>query len=165
MRVPTDATLLALRLTLAIVFLGHGWRHARHLSRTAAWAGSIGLRRPRYQAMTMAYGELAIGLGLGLGLATAAAAAGAVAMMAVAFWTVHRRAGFFVSARPDEGWEYVFVVAVVAVSVATLGAGEWSLDHVLGWSGPTSGRAGALIATSGLVLAAGHLAAYYRRVP
>lgn len=163
MGVSSTAAVFAMRLALAGVFLAHGWRHARHLSRTAAWAGSIGLRHPRYQALTMAYGELAIGLGLGLGLATAAAAAGAVAMMAVAFWTVHRKAGFFVSARPDEGWEYVFVVAVVAVAVAALGAGEWSLDHRLGWAEPTSGPTGALVALSGLVLAAGHLGAYFRK--
>jgi putative oxidoreductase len=163
--VSADATALALRLALAIVFVAHGWRHSRHLTRTANWAGSIGLRHPRYQAITMGYGELAIGIGLGLGLATAAAAAGAVAMMTVAFWTVHRKAGFFVSARPDEGWEYVFVVAVVAVAVAALGAGEWSLDHLLGWAEPTSGGIGVAVALFGLVLAGGHLGAYFRKVP
>jgi len=49
--------------------------------------------------------------------------------------------------------------------LAALGAGDWSLDHLLGWAEPTSGGIGAAIALFGLVLAGGHLGAYFRKVP
>ena len=41
--------------------------------------------------------------------------------MLVAAWTVHRHNGFFIV---KEGWEYNLVLAVSAVAVATLGAGQ-----------------------------------------
>lgn len=31
-----------------------------------------------------------------------------------------------------EGWEYVFVLALAALAIATLGPGGWSLDAALG---------------------------------
>ena len=95
-----------------------------------------------------------------LGILTPFAAAGAVAIAAVAFWTVHRRAGFFITARPDEGWEYVFVLAVASVALAILGPGEWSIDDWMGWS--WSGGAGAAIAGGGLVAGALQLALFFR---
>ncbi len=52
-----------------------------------------------------------------------------VALMVVAGWTVHRSSGFFIV---SGGWEYNFVLAVVAVGVATIGPGEYSLDHLFG---------------------------------
>ncbi|HUC32242.1 MAG TPA: hypothetical protein VMS14_02500, partial [Ilumatobacteraceae bacterium] len=47
--------------------------------------------------------------------------------------------GFFVF-RPNQGWEYCASILVVALVVATMGPGEWSLDHALdivvdGWAG------------------------------
>jgi putative oxidoreductase len=111
----------------------------------------------------MALGELGIGVGLITGFLTPVAAAGAVAITAVAYWTVHRPAGFFITARPDEGWEYVFVLAVTAVAVATLGPGEWSLDYRLDWS--LSGGVGAVIALSGVAAAALQISLFFRAKP
>ncbi|MGV0044449.1 DoxX family protein, partial [Mycobacterium colombiense] len=78
----------------------------------------------------------------------------------VAAWTVHRANGFFIV---KEGWEYNLVLAVSAVGVATLGAGKYSLDHLVfgknwfdGWQG--------LVISAGLGLAGaiGQLLIFYR---
>ena len=53
---------------------------------------------------------------------------GSIGLMTVAIWTVHRKNGFFII---KEGWEYVFLVAVVALFVATSGPAKYSLDHAL----------------------------------
>ena len=165
MSTPISLALALVRAALGIVFLAHGWRHLTRREKTAAWAGSIGLRAPAVQAVAMSFGELAIGAGLLSGLLTSPAAGGAVALMAVAFWTVHRPAGFFVTARPVEGWEYVFVITLTAIALGGLGPGEWSLDHLLGWDDSLDGAVGMAIAAGGVLLAALHLAAFYRRPP
>ena len=52
--------------------------------------------------------------------------------MLVAGITAHRKNGFFIF-RPGQGWEYVMILAVAAFAVGAIGAGEWSIDHALGW--------------------------------
>jgi putative oxidoreductase len=47
--------------------------------------------------------------------------------------TNHRGNGFFIF-RPGEGWEYVMVLTLVGAALSPLGAGRWSLDHLLGWA-------------------------------
>ena len=77
---------------------------------------------------------------LAAGLLTSFASAGLIGLMVVAGWTVHRDNGFFII---KEGWEYIFVLAVIAMTIATIGPGEWSLDNALnasstkfdGWAG------------------------------
>jgi putative oxidoreductase len=71
-------------------------------------------------------------------------------------WTVHRFNGFFII---KEGWEYVTVLMVMAVSVAMIGPGEWSLDDKLGiaekldgWVGLAVGGGGGLLAAAGLLV-------------
>jgi putative oxidoreductase len=41
---------------------------------------------------------------------------------------VHRPNGFFIV---KEGWEYNLILAVTAVTIATIGAGKFSLDYAL----------------------------------
>jgi putative oxidoreductase len=159
------AALFALRAVLGLVFVLHGAKHFMNRTETIAWTESIGFRRPQIQWLFMTFAELAIGVGLIAGLLTTFAAAGLVSMMAVAFWTVHRHAGFFVSARPDEGYEYVLTLAVAAVVVATLGPGEWSVDHALDIAATFDEGIGAVIALAGIGAAAGQLAAFYRPSP
>lgn len=158
-----DLMLLALRLTLGAVFLAHGVKHFVNRDKTIRWTASIGLRYPKIQWFFMAFAEIAIGVSMLAGLLVAFGATGIVAMMLTAFWTVHRRAGFFVSARPDEGYEYVLVLVVVAVAVAVLGPGELSLDHALGIAENLDGATGALIAAAGVPAGVAHLLTTYRR--
>jgi putative oxidoreductase len=158
---PLDAAALVLRLWLAVVMLRHGWHHARSLEGTANWFASKGFRHARIQSRMSAAGELAIGTALALGLLTLFAAAGLIATMTVAFWSIHRFAGFFVFARPDEGYEYVVTLSVAALVLAVIGPGTVSLDAVIGIS--LDGWAGGAIAIAGLLAAAGQLALTWRR--
>jgi putative oxidoreductase len=158
----SDFAVLALRIAVGVVFLAHGVKHVVNREKTIRWTASIGLRRPGLQWFFMSFTEIGIGLSILTGFLTPVGAAGVVAMMFVAFWTVHRRAGFFVSARPDEGYEYVLVLAVVAVVVATLGPGRVSIDHALGIADRLSGPTGTLIALAGLGGAVVQLALAYR---
>jgi putative oxidoreductase len=108
---PTDLALAVLRIGIGGVFLAHGVNHARGRERTTRWFGSVGFRRPEVQWFAATATEVAAGAALVLGLLTGLAAAALVAVVAVAFWTVHRGNGFFIF-RPGEGWEYVATLAL-----------------------------------------------------
>jgi putative oxidoreductase len=153
--------LLILRLAAGVVFLAHGIRHVRNRRKVIVWTEAIGFTASRIQWLFMAFGELAVGVGLGGGMLTAPSAAGAIGLLAVAFWTVHRHAGFFVSARPDEGYEYVAVLGAMCLTLAVAGPGAWSIDEV--WGTSIVGWAGAGVAASGVAAAALQLAVFYRR--
>lgn len=159
----TDFVLLALRAWVGIVMLAHGFNHGRDLEGTARWFAKKGWKAPRINAMLSSGTEIAIGAGLLTGLLTAPAAAGLAATMVAAFWTVHRFAGFFVFRRPDEGYEYVATLALVALALAVFGPGEISLDAVLGIDETLSGATGAAIFGGGLVAGALQLAALWRK--
>lgn len=158
-----DGVLLLLRVWLGVVMLAHGYHHARSIEGTAKWCASKGFRNPRLAAIASAAGELAIGAGMAAGLLTSFAAAGLVAVTFTAFWTIHRFAGFFVFKRPDEGWEYVATLAVVATAVAALGPGRYSLDAAFGLADPLDGWIGLLILAGGLLVGAIQLAVAWRR--
>ena len=157
-----DAALLVLRIALGVVLLAHGVKHVRNREKTMKWTASIGFSAPAVQWFFMSFAEIAVGLSLLLGALTAFGAAGLIALMAVAFWTVHRRAGFWITARPDEGWEYVFVLSAGALALAMLGPGEWAVDHALGIADALDGWVGALIAAGGLGAAVVQLAVFFR---
>lgn len=157
-----DIAMLVLRLWLATVFISHGIKHARTIEGTADWFASKGFRRAGLQARLSAAGEIAIGVGLAIGLLTSVAAAGLIATMTVAYWSIHRAAGFFVSARPDEGYEYVATLAIVALTIAIVGPGQMSIDHAMGLAGHLDGWVGAAIAISGVAAAAVQLAISWR---
>jgi putative oxidoreductase len=64
------------------------------------------------------------------GLLTPLACTSFVGLMVVAAMTDHRGKGFFVF---KGGWEYVGLVGLVAVCVAALGPGKWSIDAAIHW--------------------------------
>ncbi|MFP3914038.1 MAG: DoxX family protein [Actinomycetota bacterium] len=161
----TDAVLLLLRVWLGVVFLAHGYHHARSLDGTTRWFASQGFGPARAFAAASAVGELAIGAGLAAGFLTSIAAGGVVAVAATAFWTIHRFAGFYVFRRPDEGWEYVATLAVAATAVAVLGPGRYSVDSALGWAGALDQGVGLGVIGGGVALAAVQLLVGWRRPP
>lgn len=151
------------RVWIGVVMIAHGLNHARSLDGTARWFGSVGFAAPRRQAQVSAFGELAIGASMLTGFLTSFGAMGVVAITAVAFWSIHRFAGFFVFARPDEGYEYVVTLALAAAAVAAFGPGPASVDAVVGIDGELDGWVGLGVAAFGLVAAAGQLALTWRR--
>lgn len=155
--------LLLLRVTIGLTMVAHGYAKTTGpsgLAGTAEWFESMGMRPGRVHARLAVSTEIAAGLALAVGLATPVSAAAIVGLMVVAGWTVHRARGFFIV---GDGWEYNFVLALVAVAVATTGPGEWSLDEALGIATDLDGVTGLAIGV-GLGVAAGiaQLVLFYR---
>lgn len=126
------------------------------------WTAGMGFAMPGLQWFFMAFAEIGVGLSLLFGLLTSVGAAGLISLMVVAYWTVHRRVGFWITARPDEGWEYVFVLAAGAWALGLLGPGDWAVDHALEIADSLDGGVGAVIAATGVVAAVLQLAVFYR---
>lgn len=132
---PIDLGPLLLRLALGAVLVAHGWNHifgGGRIDGTARWFGSLGMRAPRLQAWLASLTELGAGVLLLLGTLTPLAAAAAVGVLAVAWVLNHRGAGFFVFARPTEGWEYLMVLILAALALAAMGPGALSVDAAAG---------------------------------
>ncbi len=167
-----NGAMLILRVGLGVVFLAHGIKHAQGREKTSAWFASIGFRSPQLQWFASTATEIAVGVLLIAGLLTGFAAAGVIGVMAVAFWTVHRKAGFFITAFTKdgvdvEGYEYVVVLAVAALALAVGGPGAWSIDGAIEIDGVTlaellDGRIGALLAAGGLLASAAQVATFWR---
>jgi putative oxidoreductase len=144
----TDANLalLILRVVVGLTVAFHGWNKftgGGKIPGTGRWFDSIGMRPGRLNAYLAASTELGAGFLLAVGLLHSFAAAGVIGVMTVAGWTSHRTNGFFII---KEGWEYVFVLSVVALVSATLGPGEWSIDEASGIATDFDGMTGFLIA-------------------
>ncbi|KRE60195.1 DoxX family protein [Nostocoides sp. Soil756] len=156
-----DLGMLVVRLALGPMLVAHGankvWGGGG-LAGTAGWFESLGLRPGRLHARLAAFTELGAGVLVTLGLLTGPACAAFVGLMTVAALTDHRGKGYFVF---KGGAEYVVLVALVAVGLALVGPGAWSLDGALGL--PFSGLVWGVVAAVGGVLAALALLAVFRR--
>ncbi len=157
-----DVAMLILRVGLGGIFLAHGIKHARGRQKTSNWFASIGFRNAEFNWFMSTASEIAVGAFLILGLFTTLGVAALVGVMTVAFWVVHRKAGFWVTARPDEGWEYVFTLVFTAAALAIAGPGEISLDHVLGIADDLDGWVGVAGVAVGVASAAGLLVTFWR---
>jgi putative oxidoreductase len=153
--------LLVLRLVVGPVIAFHGFAKITRggkLEGTAGWFHSMGMRPGHLHARFAAVGELATGACMTLGLLTTFAGMGLVGLMSVAAWTVHKGHGLLIT---GNGWEYVLVLGTIGVTLATIGAGDWSLDNAIGID--LNGPAGFIIALAGgLGLAAALLRVCYR---
>ena len=127
--------LLLLRLAVGLGLAAHGtkkmfgWFGGPGLSATGQFFTVLGFPPGRRHALMAALGETVGGVLLALGLATPAAAAIVISVMLVAVVTVHLTKGFFAQ---KGGYEYAFVLAVAALTVAFTGPGSLSLDALLG---------------------------------
>ncbi|MBI4885182.1 MAG: DoxX family protein [Actinobacteria bacterium] len=142
----TDAALLALRVVFGLFLSYHGINKLRGgLAGTARWFAGMGLKWPKWQARIAATTEIGAGWLFAAGLITPIAASGIIGVMIVAIVIDHWKIGFFIF-EPGEGWEYCASIAVVALVVATIGPGRWSLDNAFdlefrGWWGATAAAA------------------------
>ncbi|MCX4090761.1 DoxX family protein [Nocardia sp. alder85J] len=160
----TDVALLLVRVVVGITMIAHGvnhWIGGGKIAGTARWFGGLGLKQPVLQAWLSVLTEVGAGVLLIVGLLTSFASAAVVSVMLVAGLLAHRPNGFFVF---KEGYEYVLVLAVVAVAIGILGPGWLSLDHaagieITGWAG------GGIALLLGVAGTAGLLGAFYRPQP
>ena len=159
-----DWAMLVLRVGAGAVILAHGINHAGGRERTTNWFASIGFRQPGLQWFASTATEISVGVLLIVGLLTGPAAAGLIAVMFVAFWSVHRKNGFFIF-RPGEGWEYVATLAVIGATIAIAGPGDGSIDNGLGIDTTFDAWVGVALIGTALAAAAGQLAMFFRPAP
>lgn len=120
---------LILRLAVGAVFFAHGaqklfgWFGGPGIAGTAGFFGQIGLAPAVFWAWLVALVEFFGGIALILGLVTSVAAVLLAINMAVAFFAVHLRNGFFLP-----GVEYALVLFAASVALALSGPGKWGLD-------------------------------------
>lgn len=160
-----DAALLLLRAWVGLVMFAHGLNHARNQPGTTRWLAKVGFRSAGANARLSAGSEMVVGVALAAGFLTSPAAAGVVATMIVAFWAIHRHAGFFVFHRPDEGYEYVATLTAIAVALAVTGPGQVSIDAALSIDTVFDGWTGLGIVLLGVLVAVAQLALFLRRPP
>ncbi|MFQ5555535.1 MAG: DoxX family protein, partial [Acidimicrobiia bacterium] len=90
------------------------------------------------------------------------AAAGTASIMVVAYLTVHHKPGFWITARPDEGWEYVATLVASSIAIGMLGPGEWSIDEGIDIANNLDGWIGLIIVGAGAVFGALQVATFFR---
>lgn len=130
------AGLLLIRIVVGLLFAGHGlqkllgWFGGGGLRATASMFDRGGLGPGRVTAPLGGAAELGGGLSLALGLLTPVGAIAVLVMMAGAVVAVHGRNGLW---NTNGGSEYNLVLGAIALALALIGPGRWSVDHVIGW--------------------------------
>jgi putative oxidoreductase len=122
--------LLLLHVFLGLALVAHGLQKlvVFRIGGTAAYLDGLGLRAPRFLAAAVIGSELVGGGLVALGLLLPLGAAIVAGTMLVAARTDHRGKGWWIT---SAGAEYVATNAAVAIALAALGGGRYSLDHAL----------------------------------
>ena len=130
---------LVLRLLLGGLFFGHGmqklkgWFGGHGPEGTGAFFESLGLRPGRQHALAAGASEAGGGALLALGLLTPVAGTLLAIVMLNAIGSVTFKKGFML------GSELELTYLTVAVSLAAIGPGRFSLDRAFGWDDNISG--------------------------
>lgn len=155
-----NLVLLVVRVAAGVTLALHGYQKfflGGRIKGTAGWFESLGMKPGRVHAYLAACTEISCGLGFAAGLLTPLTAAGFVGLMVVAGWT--HKDKFFIF---KDGWEYNLNLGLLAVLIATVGPGKWSLDHALDIADDLSGSAGLLLALLGLPASIALLGVFWR---
>jgi putative oxidoreductase len=129
--------LFLIHVTVGALLAGHGaqklfgWFGGHGVEGTGGFFESaLHLRPGRHMALAAGASEFFGGTLLALGLLTPLAAAMIAGTMLVASLTAHAGKGPWAS---NGGWELPLTNAAIAIGLAFNGAGQWSLDHAIGW--------------------------------
>ncbi|WP_432548240.1 DoxX family protein [Kineococcus sp. SYSU DK004] len=125
-----DLALLLTRVAVGAVFVAHGWQKlsTNGIEGTAAFFDSVGIPAATAAAWFSALVELVGGAALVVGLAVPVAGLLLLVNMVGAFAFVHAGSGLFVD---QGGYELVLVLGAVSLLLAVVGAGRYSLDHLV----------------------------------
>ncbi|HLH67259.1 MAG TPA: DoxX family protein [Solirubrobacteraceae bacterium] len=137
------SVLLIARIALAWVFMYHGagklfdFKHQGGIAGTTAFFQLEGIPAAHLFAYVVGLTEFVGGLMMLLGLATALAGLALTVDMLVAIVTATGATGMLPKALPHgivaDGFEINLALGALALTVAAMGAGELSLDRLLGW--------------------------------
>jgi putative oxidoreductase len=131
--------ILLLRLVVGVAFVGHGtqklfgWFGGYGPEGTGGFFASKGYRAPVLMAVAAGLAEAGGGTLLGLGFATPLAAALLATVMINAIASVTLKKGFML------GSEIEITYLTIAVSLAAIGPGRFSIDRAIGWDDNISG--------------------------
>ncbi|GIN87706.1 oxidoreductase [Heyndrickxia sporothermodurans] len=126
--------LLIIRIVLGLTFAAHGtqklfgWFGGHGLKGTAGFFESINVKPGVVMALLAGLGELFGGLLFAIGFLTPVGALLIVLTMIVAIVKVHGPNGYWVT---QNGYEYNFLIIIVAIGIAFTGAGSYSLDSLI----------------------------------
>lgn len=129
-----DLGLLIIRLVIGLLFAAHGtqklfgWFGGYGIQGTGGWFESIGVKPGAAMAVMAGLSEVGGGLLFALGLSTPLAAALIIVPMIVAIVKVHGANGLWATAN---GYELNLIIIAIALGVALIGAGSYSLDAIL----------------------------------
>jgi putative oxidoreductase len=123
-----SVSLLLARLVVAYGFYEPAMQKWSDISSVATWFGSIGIPFPTLNAYLAASTELLGVVLLTLGLFTRLISLPLMVIMVVAITTVHLTHGFSAG---DNGFEIPLYYMLFLAIFASIGAGKFSLDHLL----------------------------------
>lgn len=123
----SDVGFLLLRIALAAVFIVHGWPKIIGFKRTAGWFDSIKIKPGIFWALVVSVVEFFGGFSVLLGVFTQIVGLLLAIIMLVAILAVKRKSKF------SGGWEFDFVLLLVALALVFLGSGTFSLEQYFGW--------------------------------
>jgi putative oxidoreductase len=130
-----DTGLLIIRLIIGLTFAAHGtqklfgWFGGHGIAGTGGWFESIGMKPGKALAITAGLAELIGGLLFAGGVFLWIAAILSIGSMLVAIVKVHGANGYWVT---QNGYEYNMALIVIALGVAMIGAGDYSLAALIG---------------------------------
>lgn len=130
-----DTGLLIIRLIIGLTFAAHGtqklfgWFGGHGIAGTGGWFESIGMKPGKALAITAGLAELIGGLLFAGGVFLWIAALLIIGSMLVAIVKVHGANGYWVM---QNGYEYNMALIVIALGVAMIGAGDYSLAALIG---------------------------------
>jgi putative oxidoreductase len=126
--------LLLVRVVVGVLFIGHGaqklfgWFGGYGPKGTGGWMESVGIKPGVLMAVFAGLLELVGGTLLTVGLFTPLAGILIGLAMIGAIVKVHYKNGVWITAN---GYEYSLVLFTVAVGIALIGAGDYSLDALI----------------------------------
>ena len=130
-----DLGLFLIRLIIGLTFAAHGtqklfgWFGGHGIAGTGGWFESIGMKPGKTLALMAGIAELVGGLLFAGGLFLWIAALLIIGSMIVAIVKVHGMNGYWVT---QNGYEYNMALIVIALGVAMIGAGDYSLAALIG---------------------------------
>jgi putative oxidoreductase len=130
-----DVGLLALRLVLGVIFIGHGAQKlfgsfgGPRISGFAKMLEQLGVKPAKPMAILAGLAEFFGGILVMFGFLTPVAALALIVVMIVAIVAVHLKNGFF---NTNGGYEFNLALAGMALTLLIAGAGAYSLDSAFG---------------------------------
>jgi len=130
-----DLGLFIIRLVIGLTFAAHGtqklfgWFGGYGIEGTGGWFESIGMKPGKALALLAGITELVGGLLFASGLFLWIAAILIIGSMLIAIFKVHGTNGYWAT---SNGYEYNMALIVIALGVAMIGAGDYSLAALIG---------------------------------